>query len=61
MGSSLTAFAYSLYIVSECCAGFLAGWLQNRMKPEILSLCGGCSFAAGWFFAGFADAIPCCI
>lgn len=53
-----TAFAYSLYIVSECCAGFLAGWLQNRMKPGILSLCGGCSFAAGWFFAGFADAIP---
>ena len=47
MGSSATAFAYSLYIVSECCAGFLAGWLQNRMKPEILSLCGGCSFAAG--------------
>lgn len=53
-----TAFAYSLYIVSECCAGFLAGWLQNRIRPGLLSLCGGCCFAAGWFLAGFADAIP---
>lgn len=52
------AFAYSLYIVCECCSGFLAGYLQTRMNPRFLALCGGICLASGWFLAGFADAVP---
>ena len=52
------AFAYSLYIVCECCSGFLAGYLQTRMDSRMLTLCGGVCLASGWFLAGFADAVP---
>lgn len=52
------AFAYSFYIVCECCSGFLAGYLQTRMNPRFLTLCGGICLASGWFLAGFADAVP---
>ncbi|MDO4442544.1 MAG: OFA family MFS transporter [Slackia sp.] len=52
------AFAYSLYIVCECCSGFLAGYLQTRMDSRFLTLCGGVCLASGWFLAGFADAVP---
>lgn len=52
------AFAYSLYIVCECCSGFLAGYLQTRMDSRMLTSCGGVCLASGWFLAGFADAVP---
>lgn len=55
-GPHEVAFAYSLYIVCECCSGFLAGYLQTRMNPRLLALCGGVCLASGWFLAGFADA-----
>lgn len=52
------AFAYSFYIVCECCSGFFAGYLQTRLNPRLLTLCGGVCLASGWFLAGFADAVP---
>lgn len=52
-----TALAYSLYICAECCAGFVVGWLQNRVKISLLALIGACFFAVGWTLAGFVSEI----
>ncbi|MBO4365848.1 MAG: OFA family MFS transporter [Eggerthellaceae bacterium] len=52
------SLAYSLYLFTGCCSGFLAGWLQRRMKSNLLMLIAGFLFSGGWFLTGFATSIP---
>lgn len=53
-----TSAACSLYIVCECIAGFAVGWLQTRVRSNLIVLAGGCCFALGWFCAGLAHSLP---
>lgn len=52
------SLAYSMYLMVGNVSGFFAGWLQNRMKANLLVLCAGSVFALGWFLTGFATTIP---
>lgn len=52
------SLAYSMYLLILCFAGFVCGWMQQRVKPHILVLVAGICFSAGWFLAGVVDSIP---
>lgn len=49
------SFAYSLFILTEGATGFFVGWLQRRISPRVLVLCGGVLFSTGWFMAGIVQ------
>ena len=55
---SEVSLAYSLFLLMECLTGFVAGKLQQRVKPRYLVLVSGITFALGWFLAGSATTIP---
>jgi len=55
--SQEVALAFSLFTLSVCIAGFLAGKLQEKVSSRTLVLASGMMLAAGWFLAGNAQSI----
>ena len=55
--SQEVALAFSLFTVSICVAGFLAGKLQEKVSSRVLVMGAGLMFAAGWFLAGNVQSI----
>lgn len=56
-GPQETSLAYSLYLLVEGATGLVSGSLQTRVNANRLVFFGGCSFALGWFLAGFANSV----
>lgn len=49
---------YSLYLIFLCLTGFIAGWLQKRVKPRYIVVGAGTCFALGWFLMGSVESLP---
>ena len=52
------SLAYSLFFLMGSISSFLAGWLQRRMRSNLLVLGAGTLFSLGWFLTGFVGSVP---
>ncbi len=54
----LVSLAYSMFFFVGCVSGFFAGWLQRRVRSNLLVLGAGFLFSLGWFLTGCVSSAP---